>query len=201
GTMADDALPDDGLDRREALASSFGDGEPVARAGPAREVVERERAGPGRLADDDPTYHPGGLVGEAEVVVDPLDRERDLEVVAFLQEKARVPRLGLRRDAERVLPVARMVGSGRVRVARRLDDPAHPLARWTEDRDRIEPDVLPPGVAPHPDLDERCGATRARRGEAGDREAACAQELSSRHRAPAYLRLAAFSGETYQTTM
>jgi len=72
----------------------------------------------------------GRLVGQAEEVVDPRHRERQLEVIARMHEEPRVPGLGTFGDPQGVMAVPRVVGRRRVDIF--LDHPADSGARLDE---------------------------------------------------------------------
>src|SRR5687768_2300636 len=85
--------PHDALDGRKRLPRGLGHRLPSRGAWSTVEVVKGQGAGAGRPADDDTAHHPGFLVWQAVVVVDPLHREGHLEVSAWRDEKPRVPGL------------------------------------------------------------------------------------------------------------
>src|SRR6476620_12753213 len=61
------------------------------------EVVERQGTWPSWLADDEPPDHAGCLVRRAEIIVDTLDCQLDLEDLAR-QQILGIPGLRIRRD-------------------------------------------------------------------------------------------------------
>ena len=159
-----------GGNARSAI-SGIGSPPPLAATGRHR--------GPGRLTDDDPADHAGMLVRDAEEVVDALRRERDREALVR-QQVVRVPGLGTLRDAQRALEVPRMVGRGRMGVARVQVDPADRLARLDAEADRIEPDMRAIGIALHPDLDRFRGERKPGPCQTGEEAPADLQDMSAR---------------------
>src|SRR5207247_7869895 len=87
------ALVEDLRDAREGLPGCIGDVVPAVGSRPAHPVVERLGAWPERLPHDYPADHPHSFVGHAVVVIDTGYGERDVEVVARMNEEHRVPGL------------------------------------------------------------------------------------------------------------
>src|SRR5437016_4216146 len=108
------ALGADAGDAWKVFARGVGDMEPAAGSRPANPVVERLRTRADRFANHYPTYHPGGFMRRAEVVVDAGYRERNLEVIAGMHQKSGVPGHRTLGDSQRVMIVPRVIRRRRV---------------------------------------------------------------------------------------
>src|SRR5262249_14517944 len=193
----DDLSPHDRVDAPKRLPRGGRDRLPPGGVGAPAEVIERARAGPGRLADDDAADHPRLLVRHTVVVVDAFDGQCHVEMGAFLNEKSGVPRRGRLGNAQRVPIVLRMVRGRRVHIA--LDDPPHGRPPLHPHADGVEPDALAPLRRAHVDLDERRGARAAAHAETHDRERAAGHERAPRGQRYCF-SAADLSGVTYHTT-
>src|SRR5688572_2791520 len=192
-----DPVSHDALDGGERFPGGVGHGLPPRGAWPTVEVVEGQRAGAGRAANHDAADHPGFLVRQAVVVVDPLDREGHLEVRAWLDEKSGVPRLGTLGYSKRVVVVHRVIGGGRMHIM--MERPANRLPGPHPEPDGVEPHFFTARAGAHLDLHRPRRPRHLRRRAAGQREPAGHQEGSPRVHA-GHFSAAACCGETYQRT-
>ena len=135
---ADGVLGKNALDTRECCAGSIGNAAPTIGSRLADPVIEWLGPRSDCFSHNDSADHPCPFVRHAVVVIDPGDRERDVEGVARMHEESRVPRLSALWDPQRVIVVAWVVRSRRVHVFAR--DPAYRRTGLHIEPDWIEPD-------------------------------------------------------------
>ena len=169
------------MDARESFTRRFRDVAPAVGSRSANPVVEGPGTQPYRSANHYPTYHPGGFVRRAEVVIDAGYRERNLEVITGMHQKSRVPGHRTLGNSQGVMIVPRVISRRRVHILTR--DPAHGHTRIQVESDRIEPNVRPNGVAAH--LDHFDSARQTKQNvrqelEAGENHPAGFQEVATR---------------------
>ena len=161
---------------RRRIASTDGKAaSATAGRSPVRHRVRGVRAG---IADHQPPDHSRVLVGNAVVVIDPGNGQRDLEGVPRHQI-VRGPWRRSRRDAQRAAVVRRVVGGRRVHVALLPVDPADGLPRRDPEARRANQTCAP---SPRPCMTISSTAAARTRARGGEQRGGAGQQGPPRQR-------------------